>query len=191
MLKCPYRLKCPYCGSSRLQTTGGYTGNPFDRRKEKTICLDCGRTVATEPDLADLFQIVICIEMTAEGGGLVRKAKAEFAFQDGEYDLSRLEYPLCRYKRLKISKGTADLGGLVRKARAEFPFQDGEYDLSRLEYPLCRYKRLKISKGTVDLGGEICISITDVPYETTKQYTAYAPDKRPVAETVKIRIKLE
>ena len=149
MLKCPYRLKCPYCGSSRLETTGGYTGNPFDRRKEKTICLDCGRTVGTEPDLADLFQIKICIEMTAEGGGLVRKARAEFAFQDGEYDLSRLEYPLCRYKRLKISKGT------------------------------------------VDLGGEICISITDVPYETTKQYTAYAPDNRPEAETVKIRIKLE
>ena len=147
MLKCPYRLKCPYCGSSRLETTGGYTGNPFDRRKEKTICLDCGRTVGTEPDLADLFQIEICIEMTAEGGGLVRKARAEFAFQDGEYDLSRLEYPLCRYKRLKISKGT------------------------------------------VDLGGEIFVSITDVPYETTRQYTAYAPDKRPVAETVKIRIK--
>ena len=146
MLKCPYRLKCPYCGSSRLQTTGGYTGNPFDRRKEKTICLDCGRTVGTEPDLADLFQSVICIEMTAEGGGLVRKAKAEFAFQDGEYDLSRLEYPLCRYKRLKISKDTADLGG------------------------------------------EIYASITDVPYETTRQYTAYAPDNRPVAETLKIKI---
>ena len=149
MLKCPYRLKCPYCGSSRLETTGGYTGNPFGRRKEKTICLDCGRTVGTEPDLADLFQIEICIEMTAEGGGLVRKARAEFAFQDGEYDLSRLEYPLCRYKRLKISKGT------------------------------------------VDLGGEIFVSITDVPYETTRQYTAYVPDKHPEAETVKIRIKLE
>ena len=154
MLKCPYRLKCPYCGSSRLQTTGGDYGNPFDRRKEKTICLDCGRTVATEPDLADLFQAdlfqsVICIEieMTAEGGGLVRKAKAKF------------------------------------------PFEDGAYDLSRLAYPLCRYKRLKISKDTADLGGEIFVSITDVPYETTRQYTAYAPDKHPVAETVKIRIK--
>ena len=90
---------------------------------------------------------MICIEMTAEGGGLVQKAKAEFAFQDGEYDLSRLEYPLCRYKRLKISKDTADIDG------------------------------------------EICIGITDVPYETTRQYTAYAPDKHPVAETVKIRIK--
>lgn len=141
-------LTCRYCGSHRLETVGGDYGNPFDRRKEKTICLDCGRTVATEPDLADLFQSVICIEieMTAEGGGLVRKAKAEFAFQDGEYDLSRLEYPLCRYKRIKISKDTADIDG------------------------------------------EICISITDVPYETTRQYTAYAPDKHPVAETVKIKI---
>ena len=140
-------LTCRYCGSHRLETVGGDYGNPFDRRKEKTICLDCGRTVATEPDLADLFQSVICIEMTAEGGGLVRKAKAEFAFQDGEYDLSRLAYPLCRYKRLKISKDTADIDG------------------------------------------EIYISITDVPYETTRQYTATAPDKQPVAETVKIRIK--
>ena len=139
-------LTCPYCGSSRLQTTGGDIGNPFDRRKEKTICLDCGRTVVTEPDLADLFQSVICIEMTAEGGGLVRKAKAEF------------------------------------------PFEDGAYDLSRLAYPLCRYKRIKISKDTADIDGEICISITDVPYETTRQYTAYAPDKHPVAETVKIKI---
>ena len=148
-------LTCRYCGSHRLETVGGDYGNPFDRRKEKTICLDCGRTVATEPDLADLFQAdlfqsVICIEieMTAEGGGLVRKAKAKF------------------------------------------PFEDGAYDLSRLAYPLCRYKRLKISKDTADLGGEIFVSITDVPYETTRQYTAYAPDKQPVAETVKIRIKL-
>ena len=139
-------LTCPYCGSSRLQTTGGKNGNPFDRRREKTICLDCGRTVGTEPDLADLFQSVICIEMTAEGGGLVRKAKAEF------------------------------------------PFEDGAYDLSRLAYPLCRYKRLKISKDIADIDGEIYISITNVPYETTKQYTAYAPDKHPETETVKIKI---
>lgn len=140
-------LTCRYCGSHRLETVGGDYGNPFDRRQEKTICLDCGRTIGTEPDIADLFQIVVCIEMTAEGGGLVRKAKAKF------------------------------------------PFEDGAYDLSRLEYPLCRYKRLKISKDTADIDGEIFVSITDVPYETTRQYTASAPDKHPVAETVKIRIK--
>ena len=139
-------LNCPYCGSSRLQTTGGKNGNPFDRRREKTICLDCGGTVGTEPDLSELFQSVVCVEMTAEGGGLVRKAKAEFSFEDGAYDLSRLAYPLCRYKRLKISKDT------------------------------------------VDIDDEIYVSITDVPYETTRQYTAYAPDKHPVAETVKIKI---
>ena len=139
-------LKCPYCGSSRLQTNRGDIGNPFDRRKEKTICLDCGRTIGTEPNLADLLQSVICIEMSAEGGGIVRKAKAEF------------------------------------------PFEDGEYDLSHLAYPLCRYKRLKISKDTADIDGEIYISITDVPYETTRQYTAYAPDKHPETETVKIKI---
>lgn len=139
-------LTCPYCGSSRLQTTGGKNGNPFDRRQEITICLDCGRTVVTEPDLSELFQSVVCIEITAQGSGLVRKAKAEF------------------------------------------PFEDGAYDLSRLAYPLCRYKRLKISKDTADIDGEIYLSITDVPYETTRQYTAYAPDKHPVAETVKIKI---
>ena len=139
-------LKCPYCGSCRTESVGGENGNPFDRRKEKTICLDCGRTVVTEPDLADLFQSVICIEMTAEGGGLVRKAKAEF------------------------------------------PFEDGAYDLSRLAYPLCRYKRLKISKDTADIDGEIYLSITNVPYETTRQYTATDTDKHPVAETVKIKI---
>lgn len=139
-------LTCRYCGSHRLETVGGDYGNPFDRRQEKTICLDCGRTIGTEPDIADLFQSMICIEMSAEGGGLVRKAKAEF------------------------------------------PFEDGAYDLSRLAYPLCRYKRLKISKDIADIDGEIYISITDVPYETTKQYTAYAPDNHPEAETVKIKI---
>ena len=40
------KLKCPYCGSHRTQTVGGENGNPFDRRSEKTVCLDCGRTVS-------------------------------------------------------------------------------------------------------------------------------------------------
>lgn len=32
------------------------------------------------------------------------------------------------------------------------------------------------------------LSVTYVPFETAKQYTAYAPDKHPEAETVKIKI---
>lgn len=83
---------------------------------------------------------------------------------------------------------TSEGDRVARKVKAAFPYQGCEYDLSRLEYPLCRYKRLKISKDTAYLGGEIYVSITDVPYETTRQYTAYAPDNRPEAETVKIKI---
>ena len=38
-------LTCPFCGSHRIETMGGDYGNPFDRRKEKKICMDCGRTM--------------------------------------------------------------------------------------------------------------------------------------------------
>ncbi len=47
-------LKCPYCGSGRLKDTGGPSGNPFDRQKMKTVCLECGRTVWQEPDLDEI-----------------------------------------------------------------------------------------------------------------------------------------
>ena len=142
-------LTCPYCGSSRLQKVGGESGDPFDRRKEKTICLDCGRAVGTKPDTADLFQSVICIEMTAEGGGTFCTAKAGF------------------------------------------PLEDGKYDLSLHDYPLCRYKYLKVNGNIADLGGEICVSLTDTPYETTRQYTVYALDKHPEIEIVKIKIYID
>ena len=48
------KLKCPYCGSNRTQTVGGENGNPFDRRPEKTVCLDCGMTLSEVVSLADL-----------------------------------------------------------------------------------------------------------------------------------------
>ena len=50
------KLRCPYCGSHRTQTVGGDTGNPFDRRPEKTVCLDCGMTVSKDVSIADLIK---------------------------------------------------------------------------------------------------------------------------------------
>ena len=41
-------LTCPFCNSPRLETVGGENGNPFDRKGEKTICLDCGRTISRD-----------------------------------------------------------------------------------------------------------------------------------------------
>ena len=52
------KLKCPYCGSYRTQTVGGDNGNPFDRRPETTVCLDCGRTVNKNIDIGDLLKKV-------------------------------------------------------------------------------------------------------------------------------------
>lgn len=37
--------KCPLCGSRRIQTVGGENGDPFQRRPERAVCLDCGKTV--------------------------------------------------------------------------------------------------------------------------------------------------
>lgn len=50
------KLKCPYCGSYRTQTVGDNNGNPFDRRPEKTVCLDCGMTVSEDVSIADLIK---------------------------------------------------------------------------------------------------------------------------------------
>ena len=50
------KLKCPYCGSPRTQNVGGDNGNPFDRRPEKNVCLDCGRTVSAGVGVEDLLK---------------------------------------------------------------------------------------------------------------------------------------
>lgn len=114
-------MKCPFCGSSRLQTSGGESGDPFDRRPQKTVCLDCGRTVGGDENLLDLIEPVIVIEMTAQGGGITRKAKAEFPAKDGRHDLSGLDYPFCRYKTLKICGDTAVIDGEITLSVSDTP----------------------------------------------------------------------
>lgn len=43
-------MTCPFCGSVRPQTVGGECGDPFNRRPERTVCLDCGRTTGGRPE---------------------------------------------------------------------------------------------------------------------------------------------
>lgn len=51
------RLKCPYCGSHRTKTVGGPDGNPFNgKRREKILCLDCGRVIGTEINPEELVK---------------------------------------------------------------------------------------------------------------------------------------
>ena len=52
------KLKCPYCGSYRTQTVGGDNGNPFNRRPEKAVYLDCGRTINSDIGFEDLLKKV-------------------------------------------------------------------------------------------------------------------------------------
>lgn len=115
-------IKCPFCGSNRLQTTSGKTGNPFDRRPEKTVCLECGRTFGRETDLLDLITSIVCLEITVKAAGIVRTEKAEFPYEDGTYDLSEYSYPICKFHQLKISGNTADFDGGIVISMTDVPY---------------------------------------------------------------------
>lgn len=87
---------CPYCGSSRVETTGGENGNPFDRRSKKTVCADCGRTISEYSDnILDYTEPVIKVTATAVGGGVTITAEKTVPFEDGTYSLGD-EYPFTR-----------------------------------------------------------------------------------------------
>ncbi len=42
---------CKFCGSKNVKVIGGNNGDPFDRRPERTVCAECGRTLSKEEDL--------------------------------------------------------------------------------------------------------------------------------------------
>ena len=77
-------LTCPFCGSHRIETIGGDYGNPFDRRKEKKICMDYWRTIPQQLIDVNLYvQPVIKVVAKAEGGGLTKTAETTVPFKDG------------------------------------------------------------------------------------------------------------
>lgn len=87
---------CPFCGSHRIETIGGDYGNPFDRREEKKICMECGRTIPQQLADVNLYvQPVIKVVAKAEGGGLTKTAESTVPFKNGTYSLGK-DYPFCR-----------------------------------------------------------------------------------------------
>lgn len=87
---------CPFCGSRRIETIGGDYGNPFDRREEKEICMECGRTIPQQSVDVNLYvQPVIKVVAKAEGGGLTKTAESTVPFKNGTYSLGK-DYPFCR-----------------------------------------------------------------------------------------------
>lgn len=94
MFICPFI--CPFCGSRRIETIGGDYGNPFDRREEKKICMECGRTIPQQSADVNLYvQPVIKVVAKAEGGGLTKTAESTVPFKNGTYSLGK-DYPFCR-----------------------------------------------------------------------------------------------
>lgn len=151
-------IKCPFCGSSRLETVGGDNGDPFNRRSESTVCLECGRVVSKE--------------------------------NQQHVDTPS---PIDRMNQIKLPMisvcMTANGGGRTLKASADIPFEDGEYDLLHYDYPISRFKKLVVKENTVLLDKEV-FELSDEPLSLTKIFTAYAHDKHPEQETVKIKIKV-
>lgn len=146
-------VKCPFCGSCRTESVGGEHGDPFDRTAERTVCLDCGKTVSAAPDEDDLFRNVIRIKMTAAGGGIIRTAKAEFPYEDGEYDLSRLGYPLCRFGSMNVSGDTAVIDGVIRMRITDTPYETERYCAASADSGRPEAENIKISVyGDVQIG---------------------------------------
>lgn len=87
---------CPFCGSRNIKTTGGDYGNPFDRQKEKKICMECGRTIPQQSaDINQYIRPVIKVVAKAEGGGLTKTAESTVPFKDGTHSLGK-DYPFSR-----------------------------------------------------------------------------------------------
>ena len=158
-------LKCPYCGSNRLQTTGGENGNPSRRRPEKTVCLDCGRTIQEDEP----------------GKGLTPPDLSAAGRRMDELERAQQKNPVV------VLEMTAKAAGVTREAKAEFPYADGEYSFKELEYPFPRFSGITIRGDTIELDGDIS-KLTNQVLTVEKHFTAYGLDRYAWDETVIIKI---
>ncbi len=110
-------LTCKFCGSSNITTVGGMDGNPFDKAPQKTICKDCGAVLSNEGDVWETLckmaeeqmaeeKRFVRLEMHAHAMGVHRTEVLEVPFEDSEYSLWEMNYPLCRFGKFKIEGGT-------------------------------------------------------------------------------------
>lgn len=182
MFICPFI--CPFCGSRRIETIGGDYGNPFDRREEKKICMECGRTIPQQSvdvnpfdrrkekkicmdygrtipqQLADVnlyVQPVIKVVAKAEGGGLTKTAESTVPFKDGTYSLGK-DYPFCR--------------------------------LSDAAKNTCFMNSVAVKGDKITIAGET-LRAAELPKTVVKRLTAYGYDNCPTEETITLTISLE
>ncbi len=95
-------ITCRYCGSGRVETVGGPDGNPFGRKKQKTVCLSCGRTLWAESELADMVRIVVRIEMTGRCREVYKEAAVEIPYENGDHSFGSKDYPLNKFGGVTI-----------------------------------------------------------------------------------------
>ncbi len=106
---------CPYCNKTALWTSPS-SGDP-----ERKMCMYCGRTVDTPTPIYDPFpdepekertgneKRYVRLKMHAHAMGVHRIEGLEVPAEDGEYDLSKMNYPLCRFGTFKIECGKVAL----------------------------------------------------------------------------------
>ncbi len=132
--------RCPYCGSHNVVVLSRKSDHPFDKRsgREETICLDCRGKLPTggneykpetkksvEEELAELLEEfyqqeqllkhVVRLEGVSYCKGTKSQSVTELPYEDGEYSMAEMGYPLCHFPKVVIKGETVNLDGEVIK----------------------------------------------------------------------------
>ncbi len=158
-------IVCRFCGSGNTRTVGGPNGDPFDRQPEKTVCMDCGRTLYEE---------------TVEAGVEMPDVTAVHVSGLGVWPKKVLK-PMVR---LTV---TAQAANTRRTVTRDFPFTDGSHDISQMDYPFSRFGSFTLAGSTVTLGRRT-YTLGNEPVKDTLQDVAYGYDRYAWTETIDITI---